>query len=346
MVKAQNEVVGLPTPRDRFLYDPSKAKLARYLLYLADRLLIAWRGLRLARRHRVELVFCEDLHRALSGLLIARIRGLRCVWDSHGSIGIEGTSTGAGRVYVRLATALERFLGKRVDVLLTVTDADREAYVQMGVPPAKVHVLPLTIDLGRLPLESSDDGRPRSSTTPPTLLFFGSFQYAPNLEALEFLNTHLAPHLEAKGIACTIWVAGRDVPPWTFHPSIKVLGFVPDLHETIRAADLCVVPVWHGGGTLTKVLDAMAVGTPTVLSSLAASGFSGIEDGVHALVADSEEAFLNQVERALGDPKAGRAMARQARHLIEGRHDQAVQQPVLQALLQGESSPTPASRSS
>lgn len=342
ILKSIHDVQGLPAPWDRILYDTARAKWPRYMLYPLDKLLLALRGLRLARKGKIEVVFSETVHHALVGLAIARILGIRCVWDSHGNVRLFAESVGKGRLFTRLAASLETFVGKRVDALVTVANQDVEAYSEMGVPRSKIHVVPTCVDLAEIDREKDEDETREGEATRelPTLLFFGNFGYEPNLDALKFIDATLAPHLERKGIHCEIRIAGRDIPDVPLHPTVKALGFVPSIYAAIGSVDLCIVPIWKGQGVqsavLTKVLDVMAVGTPQVLSTFAARGIPGIEDGVHAAVGTSEESFLQRVEEALGDLAALKTMASRGRELIEREYDWEAQKPRIDRIIRGE----------
>ncbi len=335
LLRRRHEVVTLPFPWDRYLYDPSRAKAPRYLLYVVDRILGGIRGVLLARETGAQLTFCETPHHALVGLWVSRIRGVPCVWDSHGNAALAGRSLGRRALYVRLTTAIDRFLGRRVDALLTVSKADAEAYEAMGVPASRIHVIPTSVDLDQVLRAAGTRPPPpgAGSGDTRTLVFFGSFKYAPNRDALTFINERLAPFLEKEGLACEILIAGRDVPTIAFHPYVRGVGFVEDLHAWIRRADLCVVPIWQGVGILTKVIDAMATGTPVVLSRLATKGIPEIRDGTHALVADSPEVFPERVADALRNPERMRRMAENAQALIRERYDWRVQEPLLEDIL-------------
>lgn len=344
VLSATHDVFGLPALWDRFLYDTSRAKWPRYLLYAPDKFLLGLKGLALARKHDAEVVWCETAHHALVGLAVARILGIRCIWDSHGNVKLFAESVGKGRVFTRLAASLEAFVGKGVDTVVTVAEQDVEAYAQMGVPRSKIHVIPTSVDLADVDRERSrgNDPRRKGGAGPelPVLLFFGNFKYEPNLEALKYISATLAPYLERKGIECEIWIAGRDIPDMTLHPTIRALGFVPNIYACIESADLCIVPIWKGQGVqaavLTKVLDVMAVGTPQVLSAFAARGIPGIEQGIHASVADSEDDFLQHVETALSDLDALRNMASRGRQLIETKYDWGAQKPRIDSIIRGE----------
>lgn len=335
MMRERYSVVALPARWDRYLYDPRRARGARFVLYALDKVVLTLRGLWLARRFGAKLVFCETAHHAIAGLGIARILGIRCAWDSHGNGKLFHESLGKGRWSVRLVTALEQFLGQRVDDLITVSEVDAEAYAGLGLPPAKIHVIPLCVSLQEIDSAAAPPDVQGRESRPPVLLFFGSFAYEPNREALRFINDQLAPHLDAHGVQCEIRIAGRDIPEMDFHPSIRVLGFVPDIYECIREADVCIVPVRRGVGVLTKVIDSMAVGTPLVLSAFAARGIPEVRHGVHAYVAATDAEFLRWVTEALSDPVPGRAMSLRARSLVEQRFDWRAQRARLDAILRG-----------
>ena len=230
-------------------------------------------------------------------------------------------------------TSFDRFLGKRVDHLITVSDADASAYSNMGVPREKIHVIPLCVNLQEIDSRLPPNPSPPGDDRPPALLLFGSFRYEPNREAFEFVNERLAPHLERRGIRCEIQIAGRDIPETPLHPLVRRLGFVPDIYACLRAASLCVVPIRKGVGVLTKVMDSMAVGTPLVMFEFAARSVPGIRPGVHGYVARTDEEFLQCVEEALSNPEANRAMSRRARQLVEERFDSVLQADRLEAVL-------------
>ncbi len=338
-LKITHDVVELAAPWDRLIYDTSRAKWPRYLLYMVDKVRLGLRGFSLARRHRADLVFCATAHHALPGLIIAKILGLRCIWDSQGNVKLFSESLGKGLFFSHISAFLERLLGNRVDALITVSDRDAEVYVQMGISRSKIHVIPISVVLSEIDARRSAERElePASQRLSDThvLLFFGSFKYAPNHEALQFINASLAPHLERNGTPCEIRIAGRDIPDMSFHTFVKPLGFIHEIHELIRSSDLCLVPIWKGVGILTKVLDIMAVGTPVVISEFAARLVPGIQNGVHAYVASSEETFPDLVMEALANPASCRFMTAKARQLVEERYDWALHTARLDAIVRG-----------
>lgn len=342
LLSRRHVVVGMSAPRDRLIYDPTRSRLPRLALYAVDKALLFLWGVLLARRSRATVVFCETAHHALAGLAIARFLGISCVWDSHGNGRLFYKSLGKGAWSVRLISFLEKFLGKRVDALITVSAFDAAAYSETGLDASRIHVLPVCISLREIDAllgASTDDGATARKGR-PVLLLVGSFGYEPNRDALRWTNDFMAPELERRGIPCEIRIAGRNIPELRFHPYVRPLGFVPDIYTCIRAADLCIVPVRRGVGMLTKVIDSMAVGTPVVMFDFATRGIPDLTDGIHAYVATTEEEFLRRVGRALSDPTATRAMSIRARELVERNFDWDSHVAQLDAIVRGPSGST------
>jgi glycosyltransferase involved in cell wall biosynthesis len=94
---------------------------------------------------------------------------------------------------------------------------------------------------------------------------------------------------------------------------------VPDIAEPLRSARVAVVPLRAGSGQQSKMLEAMACGTPVVASPRAAGGMDAA-DGTHVLVAGDPEAMAAAVVRLLEDADACERLAANARALIEERY--------------------------
>jgi glycosyltransferase involved in cell wall biosynthesis len=325
---SRHEVVGLRPRWDDIIYDVDRPAILRVLPYVLDKVDLIVRGLKVARRAKPDVIFCETYHHALAGVAIGKLLGIPCVWDSHGNVLLFAHSAGKGRLFTFAAGTIERFLGRTVSALVTVSAVDADAYVQMGVPREKILVFPSCVDVEDIHRRVWERRRrmlaaPRVEGKAPIILFFGSFKYGPNREALEFVNDVLAPALARSGTRFRIQIAGRDIPRMAFHPSIEVLGFVSDIYPCIADADVAIVPLWKGVGILVKALDMMAVGTPVVAADFLAKGIPQLQDGVHALLADTPEKFIELVRDVALDPIRWQPMAERGKELVTQYYDWA-----------------------
>jgi glycosyltransferase involved in cell wall biosynthesis len=152
----------------------------------------------------------------------------------------------------------------------------------------------------------------------PTVLFTGTFGYAPNAEALRWLLTEIWPAVTRRVPAAELLVVGRGVPDdlaALAGPGVTLAGWVPEMQPWFDRAQVVIVPMRSGGGTRLKVLDGLASGRPLVSTPMGAMGVD-VQAGEQVLLADGADAFADAVARVLGDPAlaarvgaAGRAVA-------------------------------------
>ncbi len=145
-------------------------------------------------------------------------------------------------------------------------------------------------------------GRPRVGR-PPSILLQGSLNYAPNMDAADWLVQLIAPRIRARVPGCEIRLVGRPTPGVErLHspPAVTVVGRVPDMGPELERADLVVVPIRYGSGTRVKILEAFAHRIPVVSTTIGAEGLD-VADGVHLLLADDPEVFAERCEQLLTD---------------------------------------------
>ena len=97
---------------------------------------------------------------------------------------------------------------------------------------------------------------------------------------------------------------------------VEVLGLVADLPGALAAARAVIVPIWEGGGTRLKVLEALAAGRAVVGTSLGVSGV-GFEDGRHGLIGEHPSELAGALAVLLADPARAAAMGAEGRMLAQ-----------------------------
>jgi glycosyltransferase involved in cell wall biosynthesis len=139
---------------------------------------------------------------------------------------------------------------------------------------------------------------------PPVVLLQGSLNYAPNMDAVDWLVDDVAPHLWAKVPTARIRLVGKTaagVKRRHRPPAVTVVGRVPDMQPELALADVAVVPLRVGSGTRLKILESFAHRIPVVSTTIGADGLD-VEDGVQLLLADDPEAVALACQRILSDP--------------------------------------------
>ena len=228
--------------------------------------------------------------------------------------------TRMGRALARLDVwkwrGYERGLVARVQRTVAVSESDSQAFRKL-VPSASVTVRPSGADLRSL--EYLDHAKNQNDS----LLMTGTLGYLPNLDAANWMIDRILPRVRRVRSSAHLVLVGAGAPESLRKRAgdgVHVVGRVPDVRPFLVGADLFVAPLRAGGGTRLKLLEAFAVGLPTVATSIASAGIA-VRHNIDVATADNEETFANEVIRLLDDVSARRAMAESARRLVEERYD-------------------------
>lgn len=123
------------------------------------------------------------------------------------------------------------------------------------------------------------------------LLFMGRMSYFPNEDAALFLIKEVMPIISKKIPDLKLYIVG-DNPSKKLQEynseNLIITGFVPDMYPYLAKSRIAVAPLRYGTGIQNKVLDAMAVGIPQIVSIRAANGFSNLS-GKEFLTSECEK---------------------------------------------------------
>lgn len=78
------------------------------------------------------------------------------------------------------------------------------------------------------------------------------------------------------------------------------MGFVHDIKKEYLLSEVNVVPIRFGAGTLNKVIEALALGVPTVATSLSVAGLPK-EIIKYIFIADTPQGFANEIFQIFND---------------------------------------------
>ena len=257
---------------------------------------------------------------------IRDLRGVPVVLDAHDVL----ASAIAGRFgprhpFTRIVAAWESRVARSVDHLFVCSGKDRERFLsRYGLAPERVTTVPNGVEISRYDAPAADvSAEVRRHLGDSTALFFmGKLTYEPNARALAFLNHALLPELERRAPGrFRLVVTGGSVPARRMHPCALLAGTVSDaeLAALIRRADICLSPVFSGGGTRLKILEYMAAGRPVVSTAKGAEGIEAVP-GKHLVLAEAE-GFADAVVRLAGAPSEAQAIGEAGRRLVAERYD-------------------------
>lgn len=245
---------------------------------------------------------------------------------------------GAGGLYsliqwVKLAR-YERRLMRACDMTIVVSEEDRQALERIG--GTRFTIVPNGVDTDffcRAAL--AHERRAPLPFTIPVLVFSGTLDFRPNVDALVWFVESVLPKIHTHRPDVRLLVVGRRPAPVLCRLAeqgrIVLTGEVADVRPYLAGATVYIVPMRIGGGIRLKVLEAFALEMPVVSTALGVEGVAGLYDGTHFLLADTPQQFADAILRLLDDPAAGRVLGAAARELAIAGYDWKAIIPRLEA---------------
>jgi glycosyltransferase involved in cell wall biosynthesis len=230
----------------------------------------------------------------------------------------EGERTAPRRFFsaveYRKFRRIEERWWRRVDGVAVTSE--REVHTVAGHAPAAVTaVVPNAVDPDHF---QPDHGR----EDPGSMLFMGTLDYRPNVDAVEYLLEEILPAVRAVRPDAALTIVGQGEPQALERfrqPGVTVTGRVPDVRPWLARAAVAVVPVRIGGGTRLKVVEALSMEKAVVSTTLGCEGLA-VTPGTHVLLADGVMDFAAAVARVLAAPEEYRRLGAAGRALVVERY--------------------------
>jgi glycosyltransferase involved in cell wall biosynthesis len=209
----------------------------------------------------------------------------------------------------------ERAALRRFHRVIAVSNYDRELMLQME-PACRISVVGTGVDTSRFTVA------PPSTTKPPRIVFTGSMDWEPNIDAMEYFCRQILPRIQREIPDTRLQIVGRN--PHTkvqrlASSSVEVTGTVPSVERYLKEASVVIIPLRIGGGTRLKIFEAMAMGKALVSTSIGAEGLN-LESGRDIIIADDPASFAEAVLLLLRNDNVRRNYE-QAAAQVASRHD-------------------------
>jgi sugar transferase (PEP-CTERM/EpsH1 system associated) len=201
----------------------------------------------------------------------------------------------------RQLLAYERQVARECDAALFVSAPEADLF--KGLAPesvAKIGFFNNGVDT-----DYFSPARSYASPYPPgqrAIVFTGAMDYWPNIDAVQWFAAEVFPQLRARFPDAFFYIVGSRpaaaVQALAQLPGVVVTGTVPDVRPYIAMAQVAVAPLRIARGIQNKVLEAMAMATPVVVSPQALEGIEAIP-GTDLLLADGAHGFVTAVTALL-----------------------------------------------
>jgi sugar transferase (PEP-CTERM/EpsH1 system associated) len=151
------------------------------------------------------------------------------------------------------------------------------------------------------------------------LIFSGNMNYPPNIESALYMANEIMPLLLKKKPDAKLVIAGADPSSAILKlksETIHVTGWVDDIRECFAESRIHLAPMLISIGLQNKILQAMAMKIPCIVSSLA-------NNAIHAptndclLIANSPEEYVEKILMLLHDEKYSSELAEHAHRFVQ-----------------------------
>jgi glycosyltransferase involved in cell wall biosynthesis len=298
-----------------FPWTPALRRIGPGADFAACRLFDRWAAGRLGKAGARAVIACE-----ISALAIfrkARELGMVTLLDApsihHAAQDRLHGTTDSPELHRRIVAVKDAEIAL-ADHVLTVSELARRTYLEAGVPPEKVHALPLGADLE---LFAPAPAGTVEKSGPPTFLFAGATIRRKGFDLLVEAFERVRPDIP--GVRLRI-VGSRGDLGHLLNPHVDFLGpkTQPELAAELRRADVLVLPSRNDSYAMV-VAEALASGTPVIVSEMV---------GAKDLVTEGKTGWIVPVEdvAALAErmawcarhPEEVRALAGSCRRAAEG----------------------------
>jgi glycosyltransferase involved in cell wall biosynthesis len=164
----------------------------------------------------------------------------------------------------------------------------------------------------------------RAAADPREILFLGSLDWRPNIDAIDLLLTSIMPQVVAAEPGARLSIVGRNPSPALVRrveadPHAELHANVPDVRPYLARAGVLAVPLRIGGGSRLKILEAIAAGLPVVSTRVGCEGLV-FTAGRDLAVVESETEMAAALVANIRDPGPGVTMTRSGKTVIDAHY--------------------------
>ena len=220
----------------------------------------------------------------------------------------------------RLLAAEEARLAERADATLLITEAEAALFrSRIGASRANIVAVGNGIDTALFDPQAVAPHPALQDECGPHIVFTGQMDYPPNIAAAQRTATALMPAIREQHPAAQLHIVGRaptaEVRAFDGVNGTRVWGEVHDVRPFLAAADLVVAPLAIARGVQNKVLEAMAMARPVLLTPEAATGIDAV-DGRDYAIAENDTGLIEHACALLAGGSTALAMGASARRFV------------------------------
>lgn len=263
-------------------------------------------GIQTIKREKVDLIIAESIWAGLHAMILRALTKVPYCLTEHN---VEYVRWKRMKMkYPGLLRIFEKYCCKFSKKVFCMSDDDRMQINKLGVNLNKIITVPNGVNILQFKPDTSKKSEIANKLSidveSPTILFSGSFNYTPNIQAVQIIcNVLLSPILKVFPDAKFV-IVGPNPPLYFKHESIIFTGYVEKIEDYINASDLVIAPLISGGGTKLKIVEAIACGKTVITTSIGAEGLIDENTEGFLKVADDWNDFVIMIINSLKNPQS------------------------------------------
>jgi len=268
---------------------------------------------KIIRRQKATHVLLEHPYYGWLGILLKWATGVKLVIHSHNIEALRWKTL--GKWWWPVLWQYEKMTHRTADYNFFIQDNDRHLAIKdFTLDDAKCTTITYGIEWNTPPSVEERNRCRRALLQQHNigdqyaiLLFNGTLNYKPNLDALTVILEKINPLLLASGLAYKIIICGRGLPAYLNdladyeNKHIVYAGFTDDITVYFKGAGIFINPVVDGGGIKTKLVEAIGYGTRSISTE---NGITQADAGELLTITGNSnwEAFAAAIVHACGLP--------------------------------------------
>ena len=225
----------------------------------------------------------------------------------------------------KLLKALEQRVLRDFDAVTLITDEERDLFRSISPKAFSEKIITLSngVDTDYFDPSASFDYTDRPAVDGPSICFTGAMDYWANEDAVVWFCEKVWPQIKEKCPELTFYIVGGkpsdNVKKLSLNSGVVVTGRVVDVRPFVMHSALAIATLRIARGVQNKVLEAMSMAKPVVMTSMAQEGI-GLPLSQQPLVLDNEEEMASCILNLINNSEQLQTIGNQNRDWIIKRY--------------------------